>query len=759
MPREFLEEEKRSFADELKPGTQLLRGQYTILKFLNSGGFGITYLAQNSLDRDVVIKECFPGSLCRREDLTVTPRSRAHMPEYQKVVRLFVQEAKSLAKLIHPHIVGVHQVFEDNETAYMAMDYVDGRDLIKIIETDRASITPPQVMGMLRKLLGAVGFIHEHGMLHRDISPDNVLVDRKGEPILIDFGAARQQASAIGGKALSAMRVVKEGYSPQEFYVSGSLQNQSSDLYGLGATFYHLISGEAPPDSQARLVAIAEGGRDPYVPLAGRVSGYPDNFLSAIDKALRVLPKDRLQSAQEWLDLIDTRPGLKVVALRDRKDIGAARSEPRSKQAGSPEPAATAETKKVSARPPVAEAAEAKAKEPARDARRAAGNGAAKPGKDEADPRSIAATLTPTSGRKGAKNRAALLAGATALVALSIAITVYPKLQSVEAGAVAVPSVAPQAAVTGPAAAPSAAIPQEGPSAVAEPEVAAAAAPPEAAPQTPESGSVQGASAQQISAAEAFNLVPVVAEVAVVKEVASTVPAEPARKPVVERVVGTEPEANAQVEPETSVDVSANQIAEATWRVALPFETAPTAIAGRSFPQITAVKPDASADEVNAWIADGAVIFAVAGSFVSGEGEIVEILSGLAGSGAEEFLYVPLRIKDEPSGPFREVTLAVTNARHVELVNGVNFEVRAASGGWRTTVSAVAEETEGGLRVGDVILADAQTGEGLDGPDAIEALIGQRARALQSAVIFDVERDGAPVRAAMALSTKGQVSK
>ncbi|MDH3265151.1 MAG: serine/threonine protein kinase, partial [Paracoccaceae bacterium] len=318
MAMEQPAEEPREFVDELKPGTKLLQGQYTIVKFINAGGFGITYLAKNSLEREVVIKECFPGSFCRRSQGTVAARSRSHEAEFAQIVKLFVQEAKSLSRLIHPNIVGVHQVFEDNATAYMAIDYIQGRDLLDIIEHDRLLLKPQVVVMMLKKLLGAVAFIHDNGMLHRDISPDNILISRAGDPILIDFGAARQQATRIGGKALSALRVVKDGYSPQEFYVSGTQQSPSSDLYALAATFYHLISGEAPPNSQARLVAIAENDEDPYLPLAGRFEGYPQGFLEAIDDAVSVLPKDRIQTAREWLDRIAQRPELKVVPLPGR---------------------------------------------------------------------------------------------------------------------------------------------------------------------------------------------------------------------------------------------------------------------------------------------------------------------------------------------------------------------------------------------------------------------------------------------------------
>lgn len=292
------------FVDELKPGTVLMRGQYTIERFLNSGGFGITYLARDSLARKIVIKECFPGAFARRTNLLVKARSRAHQGEYSAVVRHFVQEAHSLAKLKHPNIVGVHQVFEENETAYMALDFVEGRDLLDTLEDPNHGLSPHDIKNMLKEVLGAVEYMHGENVLHRDISPDNILIDQNRSPVLIDFGAARENKSEVG-RALSALRVVKEGYSPHEFYLSGSTQSESSDLYALAASFYHLICGEVPPDSQTRLAAIAAKSPDPYVMLSTRATEYGLAFTSAIDHALRVLPKNRLQSARAWLDKLN----------------------------------------------------------------------------------------------------------------------------------------------------------------------------------------------------------------------------------------------------------------------------------------------------------------------------------------------------------------------------------------------------------------------------------------------------------------------
>lgn len=294
-----------SFADALKPGTELLHGQFRIEKFLNAGGFGMTYLARDSLDRIVVIKECFPSSMCCRNDGNVMARSRQHQAEFDAVVKHFGAEARRLSKLQHDNIVGIHQVFEDNMTAYMALDFVRGRDLLDTIEDTRMKLHPRDVKDILLKCLEAVHYIHTNDVLHRDISPDNILIDGKGNPVLIDFGAAKEEATRAS-RALSALHVVKDGYSPHEFYIAGSTQDASSDLYSFGATFYHVLTGIAPPDSQARVSAIAADRPDPYIPVSGKFPQFEDAFLHAIDKALSVFPPDRIQSAREWIELVDT---------------------------------------------------------------------------------------------------------------------------------------------------------------------------------------------------------------------------------------------------------------------------------------------------------------------------------------------------------------------------------------------------------------------------------------------------------------------
>lgn len=286
--------------DELPPGSRLLFGQFTIESFLNSGGFGIVYLARDSLDRRVVIKECFPSSFCRRVGTTVGARSRQQQDSFQATVRNFLQEAVTLSQLDHPNIIKVHHVFEDNETAYMAMDYIEGPDLLQTVEGSARPLTPKEIVAHLTTMLDALDHVHAKGLLHRDISPDNILLNKAtGQPVLIDFGASRKDVTRKS-RAVSGLRVVKDGYSPQEFYVHGSKQAPCSDLYALAASFYHLITGETPKTSQERLSSIAGREGDPLRPLAGRFRGYPHEFLQAIDKAMESFPRDRLQSVAEW---------------------------------------------------------------------------------------------------------------------------------------------------------------------------------------------------------------------------------------------------------------------------------------------------------------------------------------------------------------------------------------------------------------------------------------------------------------------------
>ncbi len=288
----------------LPVGTTLSDDQFTITEHLGAGGFGITYKAKdNVLGRTVVIKECFPDDFCVREGKGVFSRKSIDVKPIRSVVKMFMREARSLAKLRHPNIVAVHRIFEENGTAYMVLDLIDGQDLFDVLDKNRRALTPRRVKDILLQLLDAIEVVHKIGLLHRDISPDNILIEKDGTPVLIDFGAARLDATRHT-RAVSSFMVVKEGYSPQEFYVAGSEQAPCSDLYALAATFYHVIAGRAPPNPQVRMMEVAANHPDPCVPLAGSIEGYDKAFLQAIDLAMQLHPGDRLQTAAKWRSMI-----------------------------------------------------------------------------------------------------------------------------------------------------------------------------------------------------------------------------------------------------------------------------------------------------------------------------------------------------------------------------------------------------------------------------------------------------------------------
>lgn len=319
------DEDPGANAAALAAGTSLLRGQYNLKKFLAAGGFGITYLAQDSLMRDVVVKECFPSEICLRAGGNVRVRKAAHSDAYQAILEGFVAEAHSLAALDHRNIVRVHQVFKENSTAYMAIDFVAGPDLFELIELPAKRPSPRLVRGITRKLLDAVQYIHARGMLHLDISPDNILMDGPDEPVLIDFGAARDWSTATESPEWHS-QFVKDGYSPPEFYDPDATRGASSDLYSLAASIHHLISGDPPLAGDIRRTAVTGGDADPYIPLLGRVAGYDPEFLDAIDRCLQIDPNDRIQSAEAWTKQIARRR--RVAPKRVPPDASSMTSEP-----------------------------------------------------------------------------------------------------------------------------------------------------------------------------------------------------------------------------------------------------------------------------------------------------------------------------------------------------------------------------------------------------------------------------------------------
>jgi serine/threonine protein kinase len=293
--------------DELLPGTPLLHGQYRISRFLNSGGFGITYIACDALNRDVVLKECFVEAFCSRHHNDVMPRSDMARPHLQRALSSFEEEGRILAAMNHPNIVRIHQLFAENGTSYMALDYVAGHDLVDIVEEKKAILTPGQIVRIAERLISALSHIHDRSLIHCDVSPDNICVSPAGEPVLIDFGAARKVVDGVAQKH-SGFSLVKDGYSPPELYQSNGVCGPESDIYALAASLYYAITGKTPVDGEARLRALIGDRPDPLITLAGVIPGYPPGFLATIDKAMSVEPGDRFASAKSWLRAMATPP-------------------------------------------------------------------------------------------------------------------------------------------------------------------------------------------------------------------------------------------------------------------------------------------------------------------------------------------------------------------------------------------------------------------------------------------------------------------
>ncbi|WP_224814347.1 serine/threonine-protein kinase [Hasllibacter sp. MH4015] len=296
-------------AGELPAGWTLLGGQYEIKRLIASGGFGITYLAGDTLGRDVAVKECFPLGLAQRAAMThtVSATSAGTSEHFETARAQFLREARMLARLRHPNVVHVQTLFEENGTAYMAMDFIHGRDLHEEIVGSDAGLAPARVLELARDLLGALDYVHGQGVLHRDIKPQNIRIDRFGMPMLIDFGAARAETQARSRMA-GTFRVVTDGYSPHEFYVTGAAQGPHSDLYALAATLHHVITGAAPVAADERASALATGQPDPYVPIAGRYEEHDARLLTLIDRALRMAPDDRPENAAAWLSALADAP-------------------------------------------------------------------------------------------------------------------------------------------------------------------------------------------------------------------------------------------------------------------------------------------------------------------------------------------------------------------------------------------------------------------------------------------------------------------
>ena len=240
----------------LRPGT-ILNGQYLVGKVLGEGGFGITYLAMDlNLEIPVAIKEYFPAGLAVRDAserriTRISVLSGEKSEYYQQGLERFTEEAKSLIRFRHEEgIVQVNTLFYENGTAYMVMEYIHGKSLKQYLQEKRAPLTEAETFRIMMPILKMLEKVHEAGIIHRDISPDNIMLGENGKVYLIDFGAARM---ITGAESKSLDVVLKPGYTPFEQYYSRGNMGPWTDVYAVCATMYRMMSGRVPQESLARI--------------------------------------------------------------------------------------------------------------------------------------------------------------------------------------------------------------------------------------------------------------------------------------------------------------------------------------------------------------------------------------------------------------------------------------------------------------------------------------------------------------------------
>ncbi|MFC6520366.1 serine/threonine protein kinase [Undibacterium arcticum] len=284
-------------------GTRL--SDFEITGVIGEGGFGIVYMAfDHSLQRTVAIKEYMPMSLAARgHHNTVLVRAAKHLEAFDTGLKSYINEARLLAQFDYPALVKVYRFWEENKTAYMAMQYYQGQTLQHLAEHRPELITESWLKKMLQSILSGLDLLYKAQVLHRDISPENIMIQKNGAPVLLDFGAARQ---VISGMPQSLTVILKPRFAPVEQYADDESMAQGpwTDIYALSAVIYSLIAKKAPPSSVARMI------KDPIENLStANYPAYSESFLDAINVGLRVLPEQRPKTIAEFRILLGVKAG------------------------------------------------------------------------------------------------------------------------------------------------------------------------------------------------------------------------------------------------------------------------------------------------------------------------------------------------------------------------------------------------------------------------------------------------------------------
>ena len=280
----------------LAPGRTV--GRYAVISVLGHGGFGITYRARDvQLGREVAIKEYLPTAIAARNSgEIVRPRSTRVAGDFISGRERFVIEGRTLASLHHaPGIVRVFDFIEANNTAYIVMELIQGETLEARIER-AGPLDAAAIDRILMPLLDGLEQVHNAGFLHRDIKPANILLNARGDPTLIDFGASR---AALAGRSISMTAVFTLGYAAAE-QMTTAKQGPWTDIYALSATLYHAITGQAPPHAIDRMMM-----NDSCRQLAKLAPpGFSRTLLAGLDAGLAMRVEDRPQSIAGWRRLL-----------------------------------------------------------------------------------------------------------------------------------------------------------------------------------------------------------------------------------------------------------------------------------------------------------------------------------------------------------------------------------------------------------------------------------------------------------------------
>lgn len=295
----------------LPNGHVLQNGKYRITHVIGQGGFGITYkgvwytevkgsLGTVQTEVPICIKEYFFKDYCYREteSFAVKVHSETGKVLFDKFKEKLIKEAKILSEVHHPHIVNVLEVFEENDTAYIAMEYISGCSLKYMM--DREGILPePKVLRYVRQIGEALQFVHEKNILHLDIKPSNILIDSSGKARLIDFGVSKRY-DIEQQETSTTMLTLSKGFASIEQYDNEGTQSFSPcpDIYSLGATMYNLLTGKIPTESILRATRPLQNPSELNKDISPKTE-------AAIIKAMQIIPADRFQTVDEMMAALD----------------------------------------------------------------------------------------------------------------------------------------------------------------------------------------------------------------------------------------------------------------------------------------------------------------------------------------------------------------------------------------------------------------------------------------------------------------------